>query len=268
MGTRMGGVRRGVKRRRALVSVVLLLAAGAAAPLLLHTSRVHPGCTARSGEDSFPLDVEQAGNATLIAAVSAHMGLPDHAVTVALAAALQESKLRNLGYGDRDSLGLFQQRSSQGWGTPEQIRDPVHASRAFLEALAKIPGWETLRVTEAAQQVQRSAGPEAYAQWETESRVLASTITGQVPAGFSCTYPDQPASLGSAQLTQAVRAELGPAALGSASGAHGWIAASWLLARAGDYGLHSVSYAGMRWTRQAGVWKPAAGTSPGVSFTR
>ena len=84
-------------------------------------------------------------------------------MTVALAAALQESNLLNLPYGDRDSLGLFQQRPSQGWGTAAQILDPAYAASAFYARLVDVPGWESLPVTQAAQLVQSSADPGAYA---------------------------------------------------------------------------------------------------------
>ena len=99
---------------------------------------------------SYALDLAQAANAATIAAVGKRDGIEDHGVTVALAAALQESKLHNVAAGDRDSVGLFQQRPSQGWGTAEQISDPRYAARRFYSALLKIKGWDALRVTEAA----------------------------------------------------------------------------------------------------------------------
>ena len=88
------------------------------------------------------LTTEQAENATLIAAIGVSRGLPARAVSIALATAYQESKIRNLTHGDRDSLGLFQQRPSQGWGTEEQVRDPYYATNAFYDALAKIPDYK------------------------------------------------------------------------------------------------------------------------------
>ena len=108
-------------------------------------------------------------NAATIAAVGIRRQLPDRAIVVALATALQESKLENLAGGDRDSVGLFQQRPSQGWGTPEQIRDPRYAAEPVLHRAAEGQGWEEMRVTEAAQRVQRSAFPEAYEKWADES---------------------------------------------------------------------------------------------------
>ena len=114
------------------------------------------------------------------------LGVPDRAVTIALATAVQESGLANLRGGDRDSLGLFQQRPSQGWGSQAEILDPVYASTAFYTALLQVPGWSTMDVTAAAQRVQRSGYPEAYRDHETDARTLASTLTGHSPGGFRC----------------------------------------------------------------------------------
>ena len=131
-------------------------------------------------------DPEQTGNAALIAALSVKRGMPPRAATIAITTAFQESKIRNLRYGDRDSLGLFQQRPSQGWGTAEQILDPVHATNAFYDALVKFQGYETADITEIAQRVQKSGYPEAYRDHEGQGRVLASNLTGHSPAGLTC----------------------------------------------------------------------------------
>ena len=104
-------------------------------------------------------DPEQTGNAALIAALSIKREMPPRAATIALTTAFQESKIRNLRYGDRDSLGLFQQRPSQGWGTEKQILDPVHATNAFYDALEKYKGYETADITKIAQRVQKSGYP-------------------------------------------------------------------------------------------------------------
>ena len=98
---------------------------------------------------------EQAENAALIAGISVRRGLPARAASIAIATALQESKLRNLEGGDRDSLGLFQQRPSQGWGTRRQIMHPTYATNAFYDALVKVDGYADMPITEAAQAVQR-----------------------------------------------------------------------------------------------------------------
>jgi hypothetical protein len=130
-------------------------------------------CTLPSG---FTLTAEQWANAQTIAQVAHDRGLPDRAVVIALATAMQESRLRNLDYGDRDSLGLFQQRPSQGWGTPEQVRDPVYAAGKFYDHLVTVPDWETRRLTDSAQLVQRSGWPEAYQKHETAATELAAAL--------------------------------------------------------------------------------------------
>jgi hypothetical protein len=122
---------------------------------------------------------EQLANAAVIVATGREMGVPDRGLWVALATALQESTLRNLDYGDRDSLGLFQQRPSQGWGSPAQVRDPRYASMQFYDRLVDVGGWEQMPLWQAAQTVQRSAFPLAYAKWEEE----AADILAEVDAG-------------------------------------------------------------------------------------
>lgn len=123
---------------------------------------------------------EMTVNARIIIQVGREMRIPNYGIVIALATAAQESTLRNLDYGDRDSVGLFQQRPSSGWGTVQQIRDPRYAARAFFggpasptpgntRGLLDIDGWQNLPVTEAAQAVQRSAFPNAYAKWEVSA---------------------------------------------------------------------------------------------------
>ncbi|QNO38868.1 LysM peptidoglycan-binding domain-containing protein [Protaetiibacter sp. SSC-01] len=127
-----------------------------------------------------PLTEEMAANARIIIQVGRELGVPDRGIVIALAAAMQESSLRNINYGDRDSLGLFQQRPSTGWGTPEQILNASHAARLFYggpsnpnkgktRGLLDIPGWQSMSLTQAAQAVQISAYPDAYAKWETSA---------------------------------------------------------------------------------------------------
>src|SRR4051794_34036882 len=122
------------------------------------------------------LTAEQATNAATIAAVARDRGLPDRAVVLALATAQQESHLRNLPYGDRDSLGLFQQRPSQGWGTPAQVQDPAYAAGKFYDHLVRVPGWQTGRLTVIAQRVQRSGFPEAYQKWGPMAVALTTAL--------------------------------------------------------------------------------------------
>lgn len=180
--------------RSAVVVAVVAVGAAAAAlvvldrggvPSILDTS----GCTATVDGHTVELDLEQAENAALVTAVSVQRGMPARAASIALATAFQESKLYNIDFGDRDSVGLFQQRPSQGWGTAKQLRDPVYATNAFYDALAKVEGYQTMEITEAAQEVQRSAYPEAYADHEKDGRALASALTGNSPRAMWCDVP-------------------------------------------------------------------------------
>jgi Peptidase family M23 len=131
-------------------------------------------------------DAEQMGNATTIVSVGRSLQVPPRGWVIALATAMQESGLRNLGDlgadNDHDSLGLFQQRPSQGWGTPEQVMDPEYASTRFYRRLVKVAGWMTMPLTEAAQAVQRSAFPDAYAKHEAAATALAYSIDGTAVA--------------------------------------------------------------------------------------
>ena len=124
-----------------------------------------------------------AGAGTAVAS-SASAAVVHHPAVVAVATAMQESELNNLNYGDRDSLGLFQQRPSCGWGTAAQIMNPAYAADAFLGALAQYqsnnPGWATQPLWASAQAVQKSGYPTAYAQWESQAAQLVQQIVTQV----------------------------------------------------------------------------------------
>jgi hypothetical protein len=177
-------------------------------------------CTAEVDGHLVRLSPEQAENAALIVAISVQRGMPARAASIALATAYQESKILNIDYGDRDSLGLFQQRPSQGWGSPEQVRDPYYATNAFYDALDKIGDYTTLPITVAAQEVQRSAYPDAYADHELDARTLASALTGNSPEAFSCVVDDDPEET-PADLTESgltARADLVRRDLGAAFG--------------------------------------------------
>ena len=226
------------------------------------------GCTVAGS--TLTLTTDQAANAATIAAVARSRGLPDRAAVIALATAQQESRLRNLDYGDRDSLGLFQQRPSQGWGDPAQVRDPVYAAGAFYDRLVQVPGWETGRLTEVAQAVQRSGFPEAYQQWEGMASTLTGALLGTAPAQLTCGYavPDDPgprgarvdaaAATATAQLGAPATAD--PTGSVAVPGSAGWPGASWAVAHAEQLQLTEVTFAGQRWTPTAG-WSadPAAG---------
>jgi hypothetical protein len=277
------------------VVVAFAVALGAATWYVVHRASapiLGTGCTAVANDVTVTLDAEQAGNAAIITAVAVQRNLPAHAATIALATALQESKLRNVRYGDRDSLGLFQQRPSTGWGTKAQILDPVHATNAFYDALVKIPGYRTMPVTKAAQKVQRSAFPSAYAGHEDEARVLASVLSGNSPAAFTCVLSP---STGQSQradsqgltpraetLAAAAQHELGatvtasgasgtsldlslPAASSTTAGA--WAIAQWAVARGQVLDVIAVGVGGQAWSRadHPNHWTPqdAGQTAPG-----
>ena len=256
---------------RVTASIVLLaLAAGALAIWVLGgTKRAIPSdCFVVAGTSHYQIDTAQAENATTIAAVGKRLGLPDHAVTVALAAALQESRLTNIAYGDRDSLGLFQQRPSQGWGTPAQIMRPPYAAKRFFAALEHVPGWQTMSVTDAAQAVQHSDAPQAYASWEPLARTLAVATTGEVAAGLSCEFPlprpKGPVTSPISVMTQ----ETGPLALRApGSRKRGWLAASWLVGHAQRFGITSVTFGTHRWTPH-GSWTTTATAQTGIQITQ
>lgn len=128
---------------------------------------------------------EQLPNAKIIVATGIQLGIPTRGQIVALATALQESGLRNLAHGDSDSLGLFQQRPSQDWGTREQVMDPVYASKKFYTTLKSVEGWEKMAVTDAAQKVQRSRYPKAYADDEPLATALQKAIAPTLGAAVT-----------------------------------------------------------------------------------
>ncbi len=140
-----------------------------------------------------PLSAEQLRNAETIVGVGKGMGLPPRSWVIAVATALQESTLLNLDYGDRDSVGLFQQRPSQGWGTPAQIMDPTYSAAKFYEAfteqvMATTPDWQSRPLTALAQRVQKSGFPRAYAKWENTASNAVLAVHGVAPidGGISC----------------------------------------------------------------------------------
>ncbi|WP_217214772.1 heavy metal transporter [Streptomyces sp. AC550_RSS872] len=181
--------RRGRLLRRGAAFVVLLAVAGYLAVQYVTGGTGTPGCEVVSGKGDgarYEFTPEQAVNAATIAAVGTGRGLPQRAVTIALATALQESGLRNIGHGDRDSLGLFQQRPSQGWGTEKEIQDPIYSAGIFYEHLVKVRGYTELPLTVAAQRVQRSGFPEAYAKHEPDATLLAAALTGRSAATLTC----------------------------------------------------------------------------------
>jgi len=243
-----------------------------------------PGCQAGIGVDAISLDTDQAGIAATIAGVAVRHGLPRQAVTIAYAAALQESKLQNLAYGDLDSVGVFQQRPSQGWGSAAELEDPVYATTKFFAALVRVPGYARLPVDQAAQDVQHSADGSAYQDWAGVAAQLAGYFTGASPHGVSCWF----ALAGTADLAGAARElahTFGPqgrddvvirittdrsgqekdrsvAVLHTQRDA-AWTVASWLVAYAQDYGISEIRYAGYEWNAAHGTmgWQRASGAA-------
>ncbi|MCC2307038.1 hypothetical protein [Cellulomonas chengniuliangii] len=242
-------------------------------------------CVVQIDGTSWVLSPEQAGNAALLSSTAIRRGLPARAVTIAIATALQESRLINIDYGDRDSVGLFQQRPSQGWGAVEQIMDPVYSTNAFYDGLVKVQGYEQLPITEAAQAVQRSGFPDAYAQHEGRSRAWASALTGFSPGALTCTLRE-PSGPGSAPaFTARVERDYGALPASSSTGedgittvvldttplAHGvtgdqerfaWAVAQWSVAVAAEQQVTRVSVDGETWSRDTGAWAPAGRVLP------
>jgi hypothetical protein len=245
----------------------VIVAGGAAIGLNALLSTVVPqsaSCALGSGDTAVEFDPEQAADAATIAAVAKRRGLPNHAVTIALAASMQESKLFNVNYGDRDSIGIFQQRPSQGWGTPAQLIDPAYAANAFFSHLEQLPTWRAMPVAEAAQRVQHSADGSAYAQWEERARALARALTGEIPAGLTCRWSDRREPRQSA-LSSAASVQIGPDwATGGTDASRDWTVAEWLVAHSYDYGVVAITARGQRWTAKSGKWKPdaKAGVAP------
>lgn len=260
---------------RALILVAAVLFAVAAGGLgarwLIETTR-QPACEFTSGGGVYEASPEQAANAATVALVAVGRDLPRRAVTIALATVIQESGLRNLNYGHADSLGLFQQRPSQGWGSPDEVRDPVYASNTFYDALLQVPGWQEMEVTVAAQEVQRSAFPTAYADHESEGRIMAAVLTGQTTAGITCRLPDAGTEGSAADVIAKAERHFGGsgtaegtvATLAASDLERAWAIASWAVAHAQAEDITAVQVDGMRWERDGNAWSrvsssPAAG---------
>ncbi len=245
-----------------VILAVLALVAGCGylAWNTLQSELFQASCSATASGSTVSFSPEQTANAALIAAISDKRGLPARAATIAIATAIQESKLRNLTFGDRDSIGLFQQRPSQGWGTREQILDPAFATNAFYDALVKVDGYENMEITKVAQRVQKSAFPEAYADHEQEGRILASTLRGHSPAGLGCQLKGVTRASDGAAVAADLNAQLGVTAVQDGalltvtapSVELAWAAGQWGVARAEAYGIDRVQVADRVWNRSTG----------------
>jgi hypothetical protein len=239
----------------------LYLAYPRVAPLLLRGS----GCEAgRATSRAISLQTSQAGIAATIAGVAQRHALPTRAVVIAYAAALQESKLENLDYGTADSVGVFQQRPSQGWGKARQLEEPVYAASRFFGALISVPGYRRLPVYQAAQAVQRSADGYAYRKYTPLAAGMARAFTGRNPHAVWCWYGQR--ITGRPRLTAAsrelvrtfgrlpVRVSGDPAmAVRVRRNRDGWAVAAWLVSHAQQYRVSAVSYAGYQWNAASGA---------------
>ena len=272
-----------------LVAVAGYLAIHAVTPRPVAAPPPPPGCQAGTGLEAIPLGTGQAGIAATIAGVAARHRLGRQALTIAYATALQESQLQDLDYGDRDSVGVFQQRPSQGWGTTAEIENPVYATTKFFAALVQVRGYATMPVNQAAQDVQHSADGEAYQQWADVAALLAGYFTGAPAASVSCWFSGS-GQVHLAGAEKALTATFGPAGRGGVLAAittersvkkkegsaavvrvrrgAGWAVASWLVAYAQQYGISEVRYGGYVWHAADGSmgWQrdsPAPGQARG-----
>jgi hypothetical protein len=260
-----------------LTVIAVLLAIGAYAAYTAYQRFVVqvltvPGCQAGTGGNAIPLDFGQAADAATIAGVAVRERLPSRALTIAYATAFQESKLENLAYGDRDSVGVFQQRPSEGWGTAVQLEDPAFAAKAFFGALVHVTNYVKIPVYQAAQDVQKSAYGYAYQQYAQTGTLLAADYTA-TPHAVTCWY--NPATQAASQgvstklnltgalkglqdafgkpgggqvMTRISRAGSGESVTVRAAAKDGWPVANWLVTHASSYGITQVSYAGHQWT--------------------
>ena len=276
----------------ALIAVVILVVAALIAAWMLLPRLFTPHETARTAEEAYcaaaasdgarrTLAPDQAQNAALIANIAVTRGLPDHAATVAIATAMQESRLMNLDYGDLDSLGLFQQRPSQGWGTAEQVSDMTYATNIFYDHLLQVPDWETIPIEDAAQEVQRSGYPDLYATWDAMAHAWAAGLTGEFGATISCAlepatssdadgliaalpvaYPNVAATTSAAATGNGDNSSDGTTITvalpdGLSADDHNrlcWQVTGWLVTHARQYGIDALHANGMEWNRKDGVW--------------
>jgi hypothetical protein len=254
-----------------LVAVVAILLAIGGYLAYRHVRTGLSGCEADGSSDPIALNPQQAAIAATIAGVAHARQLPAGAVTIAYATAMQESHMQNLSSGDLDSVGVFQQRPSEGWGTPSQLIDPVYATGKFFEALVKVPDYLRIPVDQAAQDVQHSADGSAYLNYAPEAARMSGAFTGRAPHAVWCWYASgstqgSPASPEITLMRQQLVRTFGrlavrqPAAASSVTVADvvvrrhtaGWAVASWLVTHATAYGISNVLYSGYQWSEAAG----------------
>jgi hypothetical protein len=268
--------------RSAKIAAVLVLVAALAVGAVIgvrklvdlaQTHYTYDHCTI----GAYELDLDQATvTAEMVGAVTKYTpALPEHATVLVLAAGLQESKLRNLkpNEGDRDSVGVLQQRPSQGWGGGDaaKLNDVGEATREFLDALVKVSGWQTMTLADAIQAVQISADGSAYAQHEDEATVLADAFQGRKPAAVNCEF-DKPTVVASTTKVAAQLRDQLPVAQPTTSqrtvsvpGA-AWQTVAWLVANADRLGIDRVAYDDRTWSRADG-WRSGQPQTETVTAT-
>ncbi|SER71033.1 hypothetical protein SAMN05443377_1072 [Propionibacterium cyclohexanicum] len=214
-------------------------------------------------------DEQQAANMAIITGEAIRRGLPPRAVSIAIVTAMQESKLYNLDYGDRDSVGLFQQRPSQGWGTAAQIMDPWYSAGKFYDALVQVRDWQNDPINDVAQAVQRSGVPDGYAEHEPLGRAWASALTGHDPAAV--TMVDRSNAPGDPEALREFLARVWPSGLSVTPTASGldiqapdhttaWSLAQLLICRGPASGLVSLQVGPVTWQNSGTARNPWQGT--------
>lgn len=282
-----------------VVTVVLLAVLGGGGYFVYHAftngGLSSENCTAVGADgQSSTIANQRMANAATIAAVSRAKSLPELATIIALATAEQESKINNLTGGDRDSVGLFQQRPSAGWGSVDQIMDPVYSTGKFFQALLNVNNWETLGVGHAAQAVQISAdrSGDSYQQWQPMATVLATSLDAKPGTSLTCEYNDpklaaeapgssgltpRASALGQALVKQFSANGTGTAPkyshstdgltlqIGTTNGLFDpHVLANWAVASAKTLSVDRVQYADQVWTRSSGKWKSATPSNSGT----
>jgi hypothetical protein len=261
-----GAIRRGGAALVVVIVVIVSLAIGG--KVLWNAAR---SAVTSQGCDfgSYNVELTRSENAATMVAVVTRRKLPERAAVLVLGAALQESKLDNIpsGGGDRDSVGILQQRPSQGWGTAEQLSDISYATGKFLDAMVKVPNWQNDSLAQVVQAVQVSADGSAYARHEPQAQAMSDALTGKVAAGVSCDFDKPSAVARPSAIAARLAAELpvnsptvrsGSLTVAGAS----WTTAAWLVTHANEYGIDRVRCDGKTWQRSKG-WKDDSASPSG-----
>ncbi|MEO7261292.1 MAG: hypothetical protein ABI047_08580 [Jatrophihabitantaceae bacterium] len=220
------------------------------------------------------LELDQAEVASTIVGVVLKRELPERAAVLTIGAALQESKLRNIppGQGDRDSVGILQQRPSQGWGTADQIADVRYATGKFLDAVVRVPNWQDDSLATVVQTVQISADGSAYGRHEDQAQAIADALFGGAPTAVTCRFDKPDRSAEPAGVAAALTRDLPVSTPALASrtvtvAGAGWASAAWFVCNANRLGIESVRHAGKRWSYSDGWQDDDAATGSAVIAT-